>query len=85
MKITHVHTDEAGASTLILTVQDNSVGLTFYFHDEDLILTEPEAFAVLDPAEAIQIAHALLESAALARDGIIEGWAAERRRRVGEE
>lgn len=85
MKIIEVQSDVEGAQTIIISVQENDVGIAVYFHDEDLFITDPSSISVLDPAQAFRLSKALGQAAQLASDGSVEGWDAERRRRVGAE
>jgi hypothetical protein len=86
MKIIHSHTDDAGSQTTIVSVQDDRVALATYFHDEDLILTDPDSTAEFDAdadADAAEaLADGILHAVEHARAGDIRGWDAERRERV---
>ena len=82
MKIIHLHTDDAGSQTTIVSVQDDRVALATYFHDEDLILTDPDSISEFDADAAEALAYGILHAVEHARAGDIWGWDAERRERV---
>jgi hypothetical protein len=82
VRIIHLHTDDEGSHTTIVTVQDNTVAISTYFHDEDLILTEPDSTWGYSADEAIALAQGIIHAAEHARAGDIRGWDAERRERV---
>ncbi|MGB9302256.1 MAG: hypothetical protein WCB92_00825 [Mycobacterium sp.] len=82
MKIMHSHTDDDGSQTTIVSVQDARVALATYFHDEDLILTDPDSFSDFDADAAEALAYGILHAVEHARAGDIRGWDAERRERV---
>ena len=62
MKIMHSHTDTAGSQTTIVSVQDDRVALATNFHDEDLILTDPDSFSEFDADAAEALAYGILHA-----------------------
>jgi hypothetical protein len=82
VRIIHLQTDDEGAHTVIVTVQDDTVAISTYFHDEDLILTEPDSTWGYSAGEAIELADGIIHAAEHARAGDIPGWDAGRRQRV---
>jgi hypothetical protein len=82
VRIIHLHTDQDGAQTTIVTVQDDTVAVATYFHDEDLILTEPDSSVVYDADAAEELAEGIWHAAQHARAGDVRGWDAVRRERI---